>query len=715
MQFEAGAKSYMGKSKYPSNRRRLLHASLTGVLALLIGKLPAAAAATASDALGEQAFFGDLPVVLTVTRLPQNYLETPASVTIIDRQMIEASGVVDVPDLLRLVAGFQVGHVSGNRTTVTYHGMSDEFARRIQVLVDGRSIYMPANGGVDWADIPLSMEDIDRIEVLRGPNGVAFGANSFMGVVNIITQHASAARGTLAKVELGDGQYKKVLVREGGKSGDLDYRMTMEYRSDNGYDDVTINDKLYSHKDDKRSNKVSFRGDYRAGINDYMTFGFGVNSGPRGQGYLASGNALDVQSQPAFESHNWRHYEQVKWRRIFSSDNELQLNFYHNYTDTQAAFQTAPISVLFNNSSAPALLGLPDQPLSLQQHIFSERYDAELEHRFRVTDSLRLVWGLEGRFDQVIAEGYLNRVEPIENRLYRAFAHGEWHLLPTYVVNAGAMIEHNDISGTKVSPRLAINHQLAPGHAMRLSYTQAYRTPAVIEQFADYAVRRTDTGGTFDQLWKSYGDLKPEQISAYELGFMGDLSNSRVQYDFKLFREDIRDLITYPTDMNYTAEPYLAFASYYSGFKQALVFQNLDWARLQGMELQVKLRPDDDTLISLGASHVNAEGMVTFETNPSNTRPMSQYVPSYTVSFLIDRKFGDGWRGSMALYSIDHMKFWHDASLNTMDLRVEKKFKLGTSDATFALVARDVGNTYFDYQDEISITPRLFGSLAVKF
>jgi len=705
----------MREPECPNGRVASFGANLVVASILAFGGISDAFAATAPDPLGEQTFFGDLPVVLTVTRLPQNYLDTPASVTVIDRRMIEASGVVDVPDLLRLVAGFQVGHVSGNRTTVTYHGMSDEFARRIQVLVDGRSIYMPANGGVDWADIPLSMEDIDRIEVIRGPNGVAFGANSFMGVVNIITQHASAARGTLAKVQVGDGNYKKVLVREGGKSGDLDYRLTMEYRSDNGYDDVTLNNKLYSQKDDKRSNKISFRGDYRAGINDYLTFGFGINSGPRGQGYNASGNILDVQTQPAFELHNWRHYEQVKWRRIFSSDNELQLNFYHNYTDTQAAFQTARISELFNNPAAPALLGLPDQPLSLQQHIFSERYNAELEHRFRLTDTLRLVWGLEGRFDQVVAEGYLNRVAPIENRLYRAFAHGEWHVRPDYVLNAGAMVEHNDISGTKVSPRIAINHQLAPGHAMRVSYTQAYRTPAVIEQFADYAVRRTDTGGVFDQLWKSYGNLKPERISAYEIGFMGDLNQSRVQYDFKLFQEDIRDLISYPTDLNFTSEPYLVFASYYSGFNQALVFQNLDWARLQGMELQLKLRPDDDTLVSFGFSHVNADGGVTFETNPTNTRPMSQYVPSYTVSVLIDRYFGGGWRGSVALYSIDHMKFWHDASLNTMDMRVEKKFRMGTSEATFALVARDVGNTYFDYQDEISITPRFYGSLEFKF
>ena len=653
--------------------------------------------AQVGDSLGDQGYFDELPVVLTVTRLPQNYLDTPASVTVIDRQMIDASGAVNIPDLLRLVAGFQVAHVSGNRTAVTYHGMSDEYSRRIQVLVDGRAIYMPANGGVDWADLPLAMEDIDHIEVLRGPNGVAFGANSFMGVVNIITEHASAARGTLAKLQVGDGNYKRVLFRQGSKSGDLDYRLTMEYRSDDGYDDVTINDKLYGHKDDQRSNKVSFRGDYRAGVNDYLTFNFGVNEGPRGQGYTASGNAFDVYTQPAFETRNWRHYEQVKWRRISSSDNELQLNLYHNYTDTQAAFDTAPLSLW---------LGPLPGALRLDQHVFAERYDVELENRLRASDSLRLVWGLEARFDQVVAEGYTNRLEPIENRLHRAFAHGEWRFLEDYTANVGAMVEQNDIGGTKVSPRFAINHQLAPGHAMRISYTKAYRTPVVLEQFADYTARSTITGASVDQLWKSYGNLRPEEISAYEIGFMGDINQSRVQYDFKLFDEHIRDMISYPTDLSYTGVPDVD--------GQALVFQNLDWAHLQGAELQLKLRPDDDTMMSIGFSHTNADGVVTYYTNPTTTRSMAEYVPSYTVSFLMDRNFGNGWRGSMALYSVDHMMFWHHASVNTMDLRVEKRFKAGNSAGIFAVAAHDINNTYFDFQDEIVITPRLYASLEFK-
>lgn len=669
----------------------------------------------AESAPEEHAYFDDLPTVVTVTRLPQNSLELPASLTVIDRQMIEASGALYVPDLLRLVAGFQVAHVSGSRFSVTYHGMSDEYSRRIQVLVDGRSIYMPATGGVDWADVPLSIEDIDRIEVLRGPNGVAFGADSFMGVVNIITHHAAAVAGTYAKVSAGDGGYQKYLFRHGGGAGDLAYRLTMEHQGDDGFDDVVINHKLYSQKDDKHSNKLNLRLDYRAGVNDYLTFAAGINSGTRGQGYHASGSLLDVQSQPAFDTHNWRHFQQFKWQRIYSSDEDVQFHVYHNYTDTRASYQTALLSEMFG--VAPGVIDgiftpYTDQPLRVQQSTLAERYDVEFEHRFRPVDALRVVWGGEARFDQVVAPGYLGRNEPVENRLYRVFAHGEWMPEQQYRINAGAMVEHNDITGTQVSPRLAVNRILVPGHAMRLSVTEAYRSPVMLEEYADYALRYSSDDTVFDQSWKSAGGLKPEHITSYELGFMGEVNHSRIQYDFKLFREQLRNIISVVLDKNFT-ERYTALSGLYSGFNQATVFENLDYADIHGFEFQIKLRPDDATLLSIGFSQAYAEGVVTRDINPTRTDSINAYVPSYAFSFLLDRDFGAGWRGSMGLYHVDHMKFWHGASLSTLDMRVAKAFKIAGHGGSVAVTARDIGGSYFDYHDEMVINPRLYLSFEV--
>jgi iron complex outermembrane receptor protein len=142
--------------------------------------------------LTEEQYFSDIPIVLTATRLAQPATEAPAAITVIDREMIKASGAREIADLLRLAPGFVVSHENGYTPIVMYHGLSDEYARRMQVLIDGRSVYAPSGGGVEWTNLPLTVDDIERIEVIRGPNAASYGSNSFLSIINIITLHSMA-------------------------------------------------------------------------------------------------------------------------------------------------------------------------------------------------------------------------------------------------------------------------------------------------------------------------------------------------------------------------------------------------------------------------------------------------------------------------------------------------------------------------------------------
>ncbi len=130
--------------------------------------------------LSEADFLDELPVVLSVSRLSQPVSDAPAAVTVIDQDMIRASGFRDIPDLLRLVPGFSVAYTRDNTWAAGYHGLGDAYSRRFQVLVDGRSIYSPHYGAVNWTDLPLAIDDIERIEVVRGPNAAVYGANAFV-------------------------------------------------------------------------------------------------------------------------------------------------------------------------------------------------------------------------------------------------------------------------------------------------------------------------------------------------------------------------------------------------------------------------------------------------------------------------------------------------------------------------------------------------------
>ena len=143
------------------------------------------------DLLSERDFLTEIPRVISASRLPQAPADSPGAVTVIDREMIRASGARDVAELFRLVPGFAVGYASGGRPVVAYHGLSGQISQRMQVLLDGRSLYAPyLFGGIDWNTLPVNMDDIERIEVLRGSNSAAYGANAFLGVANIITRSA---------------------------------------------------------------------------------------------------------------------------------------------------------------------------------------------------------------------------------------------------------------------------------------------------------------------------------------------------------------------------------------------------------------------------------------------------------------------------------------------------------------------------------------------
>ena len=159
-------------------------------------------------AADDELFF-EMPVVLSANRLEQPISDAAVSMSVIDRKTIEASGARTIPEVLRLIPGMQVGF-SGNefgdepKYVVTYHGHSDQYSRQMQVLIDGRSIYEPLLGGILWKSVPVNIDDIERIEVSRGPNPATYGSNSFMAAINIITRTAAEDQGSYVRTNVGN-------------------------------------------------------------------------------------------------------------------------------------------------------------------------------------------------------------------------------------------------------------------------------------------------------------------------------------------------------------------------------------------------------------------------------------------------------------------------------------------------------------------------------
>ncbi len=177
-----------------------------------------------------------VPEVLTATRLKQSPAAVPGSMTVLDSELIKASGARDIPELLRLVPGMMIGYGAGNQPTVNYHGSNVNDARRMQVLIDGRSVYRAGLATVDWSDIPLAMEDIERIEVFRGPNTVSYGANALMAVVNILTRSPADSHGTRLKITRGQRGIDDFYASQGIGWDGGDLRLSLSGMQDDGFD-----------------------------------------------------------------------------------------------------------------------------------------------------------------------------------------------------------------------------------------------------------------------------------------------------------------------------------------------------------------------------------------------------------------------------------------------------------------------------------------------
>ncbi len=171
--------------------------------------------------LSEREFLAEFPTVLSASRLRQNVAETPQAVTVIDQETIRASGVRELPELFRMVPGFNVSyatHVKGLQPIVSYHGFGREFFSRLQVLIDGRSMNNATLGGVDWNDFPLALDDIERIEVVRGPSTASHGIGAFLGTINFVSKHPSLQRGAFASVNAGNDAILDGVARYAGSA-----------------------------------------------------------------------------------------------------------------------------------------------------------------------------------------------------------------------------------------------------------------------------------------------------------------------------------------------------------------------------------------------------------------------------------------------------------------------------------------------------------------
>lgn len=646
--------------------------------------------------------FGDdqVPMVLTPARLRQPQSQVPASVTVIDRELIEASGAREIYQLLQLVPGMSAVKVDGNVPTVSYHGTQSRDVRRMLVMIDGRSQYLPGLARVMWNDFPIEIEDIERIEVTRGPAAAAYGANAFQGVINIITRHPQDVSGSSVAVRGGNNEVRDWRVSAADSKDGVSSRVTVASRHDAGYTEPFRGE---PRRDSKSVQTINLRSHIEINERDSLEFMAG-----------GSQRTLDLPTERSDfedftdftvlpENRSEEAFAHLRWNRQISDRHQLKVQAYTQYKKTEDelagcfyidGLQTVlpeAGGLLFSSemrdlfefygrdidatedaledalTSGPgsgpgsaekaAVLGRLNYLVTnnagapcgrFNPQIVERRHDLEVENVIQFDDYIRLVVGANLRFDQGESETYVNG--EVDNLSQRLFGNLEIHLLDPLYVDLGGYWERDQLNGKFFSPRAALIYQFLPSQSLRLVYAEALRTADIYEKEADIHIRPENLSGLYgaDPV-ATLGWSSPEFFTTQSSD--GSLKAERIrsreigyfarlaalEWDVRLFQESLTDLVSGPLN------------------PERFRPDNAASVEIQGAEAQLSWRPHPRHLLRITGSRVSTDA--DHPTEPGSIL-IEQALAAETLASVLWRfDINERWMLSSFWHRADH---WND-------------------------------------------------------
>jgi iron complex outermembrane recepter protein len=483
--------------KPSSGRKRL-----AGLLAGLSFLLPAPAAEDGSSAGAPKDIMDwDLErlmqiQVTSVSKRPEKLSDAAAAIYVITNEDIRRSGATSIPEALRLAPGLEVARQDSHTWAISSRGFNDEFANQLLVLIDGRSVYTPLFAGVYWDVQDLVLEDVDRIEVIRGPGAALWGANAVNGVINITTRPAKETQGVLVSGGAGNEERGFGTVRYGGKLGEnAFYRVYAKYFS--------RDDSALPNGDDANDNwsmwRGGFRFDWEATEENLFTLQGDYYTGELNQTVL-----VPRLTAPYFEFLD----DEVqvsggnvlgRWNHKFSDTSELSFKAYYDRTERDRV-------------------------------VFAERrdtFDLDLQHRFQF-----LGWN-----DIVVGLGYNITSDELENTfavsfdpaertdsLYSFFVQDEIEVIRDRLrLTLGTKVEHNDYTGWEVQPNARLSWSITKKQTAWFAASRAISTPSRAED--DIRINRTvfppGVFGPVPALVSQFGsrNMDSKELIAFELGY----------------------------------------------------------------------------------------------------------------------------------------------------------------------------------------------------
>ncbi len=531
--------------------------------------------------------------VTSVSKKAQQLADAAAAVFVITGEDIRRSGATSIPEALRLAPGLQVARIDANKWAISARGFNGRFANKLLVLIDGRSVYTPIFTGVFWDVQDTLLEDVERIEVIRGPGAALWGANAVNGVINIITKTAADTPGALVSAGGGSEENAFGTLRYGGALGENShYRVYAKY-----FD---------------RDGSVAPAGEELADEWSVVRGGFRLDGqGHGGSVWTLQGDAYDGESgdeslRATLEPPSFSRLEEARndlsggnllarWGQRFSPTSDFQLQLYYDVTSREI------------------------EPFGKEQR---HTFDADFHHRFALGNAQEILWGLGHRAtrDQIDIRTTGIALEP-ERRtvhLFSGFVQDEIDLLKDRLhLILGSKLEHNDYTGLELQPNARLLWTPGARHTLWGAVSRAVRTPGRAEEDARFTLATQPPTPPLLPLPTQFtleegSNPDAEELLAFDLGYR--FSAAHFSLDVAAFYNLYDDLVTFepgaPTPQGTPVPTSLtvplrienkADAETY-GVEVVADWRATPWWRLVGTYtfLQVQLHLDSDSNSVLG-------------------------------------------------------------------------------------------------------------------
>lgn len=496
------------------NAGRLL-ACLFLMLALSLTHFREALHAQEKDDLGSLSVDDLMNVEVTsVSRKAQKLADTAAAVFVITQDDIRRSGATSIPEILRIVPGLEVARINGNVWAISARGFNSQYANKLLVMIDGRSVYTHILSGVHWDVQDTLLEDVERIEVIRGPGGTLWGANAVNGIINIITKHAIDTQGSLLSAAGGSARESSSAGRYGGSIGNNGYYRVYGKLLDRP---ATIGSGDETH-DALNVGQAGFRADWVSRKGDNFTF--------QGDVYRGDAETVGILVDPAHPFDD----------RVASTDLRGQ-NLLFRWTSVQSPRSDTTFQAFYDHAART------DTGLVVARQMF----DADFQQHFKAGKRNDLVWGAEYRTSTSRADGPGLRLVRDSNvsSVASAFIQDEIELGSRLRVTLGTKLQYDSVSKLQLQPTLRLLFKAAPRHTIWAAATSAVRTMSELELYSEgTAAAYPDRAGNVAAFLVVRGDLglKPERVESYEIGYRWQVTPD-IALDATAFHNTMRDLV----------------------------------------------------------------------------------------------------------------------------------------------------------------------------